>query len=229
MIGWLPSAALFAALIGYYATWINNAAAALSANAFDLAEWVGIIPAVRYADPPMTAPFALRLALVMLAWLFALHSATARRPFGRAVLGMISLALAVSLRPPIAFFRGETADPNYQQLALLCFVALFGVAFISVLGWRSMGRRWWWGLIALPFGLSGILSALVGLGGALEALGRLQIPTPLGAGGIVYGIGVGLYGVLSAWLALRARNKIGRQSAVLCVEASRDQPKRPEM
>ncbi len=211
MIGWLPSAALFAALIGYYATWINNAAAALSANAFDLAEWVGIIPAVRYADPPMAAPFALRLALVMLAWLFALHGAAAQRLLGRAVFGVIGLALAVSLRPPIAFFRGETADPNYQQLALLCLLALIGVALISAAGWRGMARRWRWQLMALPLALSGVASALVGLNGALEALGRLQIPTPLGAGGIVYGIGVGLYGVLSAWLALRARNKIGRQ------------------
>ncbi|MCE7946651.1 MAG: hypothetical protein DYG88_04395 [Chloroflexi bacterium CFX4] len=210
MIGWLPSVALFAALIGYYATWINNAAAALSANAFDLAEWVGIIPAVRYADPPMVAPFALRLALVMLAWLFALHSAAARRLFGRAVFGVIGLALALSLRPPIAFFRGETADPNYQQLALLCFVALLGVALISALGWGSMGRRWWWRLIALPLGLIGILSALIGLSGALEGLGRLQIPTPLGAGGILYLIGITAYAALNALSALHTRNKTGR-------------------
>lgn len=211
MIGWLPSVTLLTALIGYYATWINNAAAALSANAFDLAEWVGIIPAVRYADPPMGAPFALRLALVMLAWLFALHGAAAQRLSGRVIFGVIGLALAVSLRPPIAFFRGETADPNYQQLALLCLLALIGVALISAAGWRGMARRWWWLLMALPLALIGVGSALVGLRGALEALSRLQIPTPLGAGGIVYGIGVGLYGVLSVWLALRARNKTGRQ------------------
>jgi hypothetical protein len=202
---------LLAALIGYYATWINNAAAALSANAFDLAEWVGIIPAVRYADPPLVAPFALRLALVMLAWLCALHGAAAQRLLGRAVFGVIGLALAVSLRPPIAFFRGETADPNYQQLALLCLVGLLGVALISVLGWRGIGRRWWWRLIGLPLGLIGILSALIGLSGALEAFARLQIPTPLGAGGILYLIGIAAYAALSALSALHARNNTGRQ------------------
>ncbi len=211
MISRLSSAALLTALIGYYVTWVNHAAAALSANAFDLAEWVGIIPAVRYADPPMVAPFALRLALVMLAWLFALHGAAAQRLLGRVIFGVIGLALAASLRPPIAFFRGETADPNYQQLAGLCLLALIGVALISAAGWRGMAQRWWWQLMALPLVLIGAASALVGLSGALEALSRLQIPMPLGAGGIVYGISVGLYGALSVWLALRARNKTGRQ------------------
>lgn len=100
----LLNGALFIALIGYYVTWINNSAAALSANAFDLAEWVGLIPAVRYAQPPMSAPFALRAALVCLAWLFALRSAASERLGARIGLGGIAVALAVSLRPPIAFF-----------------------------------------------------------------------------------------------------------------------------
>jgi hypothetical protein len=203
MSAWLPNAPLFIALIGYYVTWINNSAAALSANAFDLAEWVGIIPAVRYADPPMSAPFALRLALVCLAWLFALRGAAAQRLSGRVALGAIGLALALSLRPPIAFFRGETADPNYQQLAGLCFVALIGVGLISLIGKRGiMWRIWLW--LALPVALIGAVSAILGLRGALEALARLQIQTPLGAGIFLYVVGVGAHSALCLWLIRRA-------------------------
>lgn len=199
----LSNALLFMALIGYYVTWVNNAAAALSANAFDLAEWVGIIPAVRYADPPMSAPFALRLALVCLAWLFALRSANAERFSVRVALGVISLALALSLRPPIAFFRGETADPNYQQLAVLCLTALIGVGLISLIGGRGKMRRFWLRL-ALPVALIGAVSAILGLRGALEALARLQIQTPLGVGIFLYVIGVGAHSVLCLWLIRRA-------------------------
>lgn len=203
MSAWLSNAPLFVALIGYYVTWVNNAAAALSANAFDLAEWVGIIPAVRYADPPMSAPFALRLALVCLAWLFALRSAATERFGGRVALGVMSLALALSLRPPIAFFRGETADPNYQQLAVLCLTALIGVGLISLIGGRGKMRHiglWF----ALAVALIGAVSAILGLRGAVEALARLQIQTPLGVGIFLYVIGVGAHSVLCLWLIRRA-------------------------
>ncbi|MCS6871675.1 MAG: hypothetical protein RML95_01380 [Anaerolineae bacterium] len=204
MSAWLSNLALVMALIGYYVTWINHPTAALSANAFDLAEWVGIIPAVRYAEPPMSAPFALRAALVCLAWLFALRSAAAERLAMRVMFGVISLALALSLRPPIAFFRGETADPNYQQLAALCLTALIGVVILSLISWHSSARRvslW----LAPPLALIGAVSAVLGLRGALEALARLQIATPLGAGVFLYLIGTGLHGALCTWLILRAQ------------------------
>lgn len=197
----LLNGALFIALIGYYVTWINNSAAALSANAFDLAEWVGLIPAVRYAQPPMSAPFALRAALVCLAWLFALRSAASERLGARIGLGGIAVALAVSLRPPIAFFRGETADPNYQQLAALCLIGLIGVGALVGL---SKGRRiglW----LAPPIALIGVLSAGLGLRSALEALAPLRIPAPLGVGAFLYGIGLGVHAALCLWLIWRAR------------------------
>ena len=200
----LLNATLFSALIGYYVTWINNRAAALSANAFDLAEWIGIMPAVRYAEPPLSAPFALRAALVSLAWLFALRGALAQRFAVRAAMSVIGLALAVSLRPPIAFFRGETGDPNYQQLAALCLVAVSGVLFIGAAAWRGMARQWWlW--LSLCLALIGAASAVLGLRGALEALARLKIPTPLGVGVFLFTIGVGAHGAACLWLIWRAR------------------------
>ncbi|PJF37410.1 MAG: hypothetical protein CUN49_00365 [Candidatus Thermofonsia Clade 1 bacterium] len=203
MIAFWTSAALFTALIGYYATWINHQAAALSANAFDLAEWIGIIPAVRYAEPPLSAPLALRAALVCLAWLFALRAVAVPHLGGRLALNAIGLGLALSLRPPIAFFRGETGDPNYQQLAVLCLVALLGIALINLSPWRA--QRLW---LALPLALIGAVCALLGLRGALEALARLQIPTPLGAGSFLYIAGIGLHGALCLWSALRARSRL---------------------
>ncbi|MFN7208793.1 MAG: hypothetical protein ACK4P1_00175 [Aggregatilineales bacterium] len=207
MSAWLLNAALFIALIGYYVTWINNPAAALSANAFDLAEWVGLIPAVRYAEPPMSAPFALRAALVCLAWLFALRSAASERLGARIGLGGIALALAVSLRPPIAFFRGETADPNYRQLAALCLIGLIGVGAFIGLGGRGRARRLWlW--LALPIALIGGVSAVLGLRGALEALAPLRIPSPLGVGAFLYGIGISAHAALCFGLIRRAQKSV---------------------
>jgi len=206
----LLNATLFNALIGYYVTWINNRAAALSANAFDLAEWVGIIPAVRYAEPPLSAPFALRAALVCLAWLFALRGALAQHIAARVVMSVIGLALAVSLRPPIAFFRGETGDLNYQQLAALCLVAVSGVLFIGAAAWRGKARQWWlW--LSLCLALIGAVSALLGLRGALEALARLKIPTPLGAGAFLFIIGIGAHGMTCLWLWHAQRSLRGKR------------------
>src|SRR5512143_758636 len=65
---------LFAALIAYYLPWIANRAAALSANAYDLAEWTSLHPAVRGASVPLVAPFLLRAVLGGLALLFGFRA-----------------------------------------------------------------------------------------------------------------------------------------------------------
>ncbi|GAB4551462.1 MAG: hypothetical protein OHK0023_18440 [Anaerolineae bacterium] len=177
----LPTIALLIALVGYYVTWINNAAAALSANAFDLAEWVGIAPSVRYVAPPnvpMLPPLLLRLALVILALLFALHAARAQKITPRVIFSLIALALVVSLRPPIDFFRGNSTDPNYQQLAGLCALGLVGLALLAAAAWRGLRLGW----LTLPLTLIGILAALVGYLQSVEVIRTLQIPAPLGAG-----------------------------------------------
>lgn len=107
------------ALVCFHLPWYSHASAAFTMNAFDLAEWASIHPAVRSSSPPMLTSFLLRLPLVMLAAALALAInllPDARwRWLGRAVAAL----LLVRLIPPSDFFGDARDDPNYRQMLLL--------------------------------------------------------------------------------------------------------------
>ncbi len=63
--GWVLVCLAFA-LIGYHLAWYTHPTAGFTTNAFDLAEWASLHPAVRSSSPPMLTSFLLRLPLIML-------------------------------------------------------------------------------------------------------------------------------------------------------------------
>lgn len=188
---------LLGALGGYYLPWITNRAAVLSANAFDLAEWVGLSPAQRYTEVPMLAPFFLRAVLVLLAWLFGLYAGVSRGVL-RYASALIALVLALTLFPPLDFFRTARADPNYRQLMALCLVALAGLGLMS-LPWL-LKRRLPWRRVALLLAALAIFSAALGQVMAVQVILRLQIPAPTGIGFVVT-----CAALLIFWVALLRR------------------------
>jgi hypothetical protein len=185
---------LIVALGGYYLPWLTNPAAVLSANAFDLAEWVGLSPAQRYVDVPLLAPFFLRLVLVLLAWLFWLR-AGALRGVLRYLPAGLALVLALTLFPPLDFFRGAGNDVNYRQLMTLCILALGGLAVILLLGRRKLP----WRHVEMALAALALFCAAVGQIMATRVIQGLQIPAPSGIGFVVTA------GALLVFMALLAR------------------------
>lgn len=187
---------LIAALIGYYLPWLANPAAALSANAFDLAEWVGLAPSQRGAAPlPMPASFFLRATLLLLALLYGLR-ARALRGQGRAALAALALILALTLLPPLGFFRGEWEDPNYRQLMGLSAAALIGLGALALAPQRLIGRR-----AEASIALLAALCAVIGQALALGVIRSFQIAAPPGAGFGVVIMCLIAYGALALWRA----------------------------
>ncbi|MCC7208788.1 MAG: hypothetical protein IT323_15880 [Anaerolineae bacterium] len=189
-----PALALLVALGGYYLPWLTNRAAVLSANAFDLAEWVGLSPAQRYADAPMLAPFFLRLVLVLLAWLFGLR-AGASRGILRYALAVLALILALTFFPPLDFFRGAGNDVNYRQLMALCLLALAGLGLMVLFGRRRLS----WRRVEMALAALAVFSAAMGHIMAVQVIRNLQIPAPTGIGFVVTA------GALLVAMALLAR------------------------
>lgn len=185
--------ALLVALGGYYLPWLTNRAAVLSANAFDLAEWVGLSPAQRYVEVPLLAPFFLRLVLVLLAWLFWLR-AGATPGLLRYLPAALALILALTLFPPLDFFRSAGHDVNYRQLMTLCVVALTGLGAITLLGRRRLP----WRRVEMALGALALFAAAAGQIMAVRVIQGLQIPAPTGAGFVV------TFGALLVYLALAA-------------------------
>src|SRR5258707_1309855 len=122
---------LFIALTAYYLPWLYHKPAALTANAYDLTEWVSIHPAVRNGNPPLLAPFLLRGVLAGLALLFGLQAA---RIAGLVRWLYIAAAwiLVITLLPPLDFFRGSFDDPNYRQQFALSIGALILLVGITL-------------------------------------------------------------------------------------------------
>jgi hypothetical protein len=188
---------LLLALGCYYLPWLTHPAAALSANAFDLAEWVGLSPAVRYATPPMVAPFLLRLVLSLLAVLFALAARSARG-WPRWMNAGVALLLALTLAPPIEFVRvpGAMDDPNYRQFFFMLAGTLLALGVVMVMRLPPLLIRAISVLIALLAAITGVIGTRL----AVDVLSRdpLRITTSVGVGVI------GLCVVLAAYCLVQA-------------------------
>src|SRR5439155_12012735 len=123
--------------------------------------------AVRDASIPNLAPFLLRAVLGGLALLFAVRALKALSGRARWAYSFLALLLAVTLLPPLDFFRGAWNDPNYRQQFALSIATLVGL--IALAGARSRGfpsKR----LAMLEIAI-GVLAAICALVGEIMALG----------------------------------------------------------
>jgi len=125
------------ALVAYYLPWIYHPAAGLTFNAYDLAEWVSLHPAVRGASVPLVAPFLLRVVLGGLALLFCLRALRSDRTWVRLAYAGLAVLLAITLLPPFDFFRGAWDDPNYRQQFALAIGTLIGLVALAAINRRG--------------------------------------------------------------------------------------------
>jgi len=96
-----------AALIGYILPWTVNNSAALTLNAYDLAEWLSLHPLSRANTPPLMASFWLRLQLVLIVWVSLYLPAERRRNMAFSVVFLVLLVISLvagavrGRRPPV--------------------------------------------------------------------------------------------------------------------------------
>jgi hypothetical protein len=199
---------LVVALIGYYLPWISNGAAALSFNAYDLAEWVSLHPAVRGGSIPLLAPFFLRSVLGGLALLFGLRALQSGVRWQQVVYGLLAVCLAITLLPPLDFLRGGWNDPNYRQQFALTIATLIGLgALVAIARRKPFWLRW----LEVGIGIVIILSAVIGFILAQNVVSSLRIAAPLGIGLPILVIGVGL-SIIAAWQSARSTKTSERKT-----------------
>jgi hypothetical protein len=118
--------------------WIEIGSAALSLSPLDLAEWLTLVPDVRFGADAMQTPFALRFIPALL--VFALTLIPTRRfSVLWAAAGIAALAGVLLLLPPIEYFTdpNQRADINYTQL----FHVGLTTIFLAGLGLSGLTRR----------------------------------------------------------------------------------------
>jgi hypothetical protein len=199
---WLRWPWLLGAVLAYYLPWIVNPAAALTFNAYDLAEWVSLPPSVRGGSIPLLAPFLLRGVLGLLALLFGLRAGQ-HTGWLRGLYAFLALGLALTLMPPLDFFRGTFDDANYRQQFALGLGTLIGLVILAGLSRRRLPTPL---LRRVEAGIAGLamVSALAGEILAQSVVRLFHISAPLGVGVVVFVACLGLAGLA----ALRGANDI---------------------
>ncbi len=171
----------------YSLPWVINPGASLMLNAYDLAEWSSLHPAVRFASPPLLVTFALRSPLLWISILIAFAPQTSRW-----LRFLALLAVTAVLLPPPEFFSSSLDDPNYRQMLLLSGAALIA----GIVGITYRGQRW--RTVAQLLAIGGIIIAsLIGLVAAVALMREFILPAQIGPGGtglillsIMYGAGL---------------------------------------
>lgn len=175
---------LMAVLVGLLLPWLLAPAAAMTLNAYDLAEWASLHPAQRGSNPPLVVPMLLRVQLVILC---ALTGLVAHGKLQKRAAALVIFALAVAQLPPIEFVN-DIGNLNYRQQ----FGLALGGLVLGMAALRWIDRRWQPMFVA-GFGLVGALTTLAGASLALDAYASLA------SGG---GIGLGVWIVLAAYVCL---------------------------
>lgn len=178
--GWGMALLGLGGVVAVHLPWHVHPVAALTNNAFDLAEFASLHPATRAENPALLTSLLLRLPLALLAASIALAANRFNTAQARWLWRGMALLVALRLNPPIDFYRNPTGvSLNEQHLAALTALGLGLVLGVIVLGrWlRPLDAVWQSGLW-LALGLSG----WIGLGRATTTIETLQIEVTYGAG-----------------------------------------------
>jgi aryl carrier-like protein len=163
----------------YYLPWYTHDTAGFTTNAFDLAEWASLHPAVRSSSPPMLASFLLRFPELALIAALALIANRPPDPRLRWILRGIALLWALRFLPPSDFFNTARADPNYRQMMLLMALGL-GSVLVALLLARLPARGQ--DVVLTGLLLAGIISGWWGLSRTDTLLDNFQINVAQGPG-----------------------------------------------
>ncbi len=177
---------LLLCLFAYSLPWVITPGASHTLNAYDLAEWSGLIPEVRGSSIPLVPPLLLRLLLFLMTLWFGQIPTL---PSGLRLI--ITLGIAAALLPPPEFFAGGFRDPNFRQqftLAVLTTLASSLIYLPLPAQWRAALRR-----IAI---VSLILISSAGWVINIRLLRQYQSSVQFGFGG---GLLIGLVVLAGIW------------------------------
>jgi hypothetical protein len=166
------------ALLFYVLPWVVNPGAGLTIGGYDLAEWISLSPMARTQSPALLTSFLLRLPLLALTWIIALHApapAFAYRWWGYALVMMLLVLVQI---PPLEIAI-QPDDINYRQQALLAGLSLVG----GMAGLSERLNRYCLQLTLLLAVVTGA-AAVAGLLQAQDIMRQYKLPAETGIGAI---------------------------------------------
>lgn len=197
----------------FHMAWTAHESAAFTLNAFDLAEQVGIHPAIQNESPPLRTSGELRFAIPLIAFGIALTSLLYTDLRLRWILRAVAVFVALRVVPPESAWRNPDLlldDIYARQFFQLTLLGLFLVLLTIPLPSRRLLQRYAFAISAIIAVVS-IILPLVGYNSALSLLQDLGLEISIGAGLAFY---VGLLVVIGGIAAREARPQGGRTASV---------------
>jgi uncharacterized membrane protein len=146
-------------------------------NLHDLAEWVGLIPRVRYAaELPMLIPGLLRIIPALIAVALSAHSVNLKSRPVRWAIRVLALLICVGLLPPLEFYRGNLGDVNYRQQAI---IAVIGAVGVLIMVWRPVR------MVTILCSVGAALCSIIGFVMSRNEFAALKTDVRIGAGLVV--------------------------------------------
>ncbi len=173
------------ALIGCAFAWTSAAPAALTLNAYDLAEWTSLHPAVRGGSPPLLTTGLLRLPLLCLIGLLAWNAPP--RGISRSIVLILAALISVGMLPPLEILTDFT-NANYRQQLLW---SLLGLTITSA-AFSRIGTTIY-PLLSLAASLLMLICSIVGIQQALDLIRGFAINANLGLGVWITSFSVGVF------------------------------------
>ncbi|MEW6580455.1 MAG: hypothetical protein AB1435_14855 [Chloroflexota bacterium] len=203
LVGLTGVIGLALALACYYAPWYTHSTAAFTLNAFDLAEWTSLHPAVRASSPALLTSFLLRAPQLALIVVLALHANRFSDARVRWLLRAAALLIALRFLPPREFFGSAANDPNFRQTMLLTVLGVGGVVAAALARRLSQG---WQGLLVMVALALGTGAGWWGLARAHTLLDNFEIAVSVGVGAVGYTAASALAAVMELSLLRRAES-----------------------
>lgn len=177
----------------YLLPWVQTTGIAFDLSAYDLAEWITLHPGGASLPDPMTTSLLLRLPLVAIIWITALHGTLTSTwsSYVRISWLMLLFALLLFSAPP-AEFLDEPSNPNYRQQMMLTGLALAGTVVLMTGILRRVSK-----LLVPIFGITAVLCSFIGLGEALRLLRDYDVKFLWSAGWALFSVSITVQVVLS--------------------------------
>jgi hypothetical protein len=166
------------ALVAYTQTFLNTNNTALSLTAYDLAEWLSLLPSQRTDSIPLLASLLFRIHLVIVVVCLLTMRRYFAHGFSQIILG-VAFLLVIAQLPPLEFLANRN-DINYQQQFFLASISL---CFIVVSFFSDYAKT-----IIYVVLLFGILALVVAIPNAQSLMNAYRLNTSLGFGSLLLGI-----------------------------------------
>jgi hypothetical protein len=163
------------AMAGYTQVFLDTTNTALSLTAYDLAEWLSLLPSERNASIPLLTPLFVRIHLEI----FIICLMTMRISFPnqlRPIVVGLAFLLVIAQLPPIEFIANRQ-DINYQQQF---FLALISIGLITLFLFTDYAKY------LIHFALAfGILVLMIAIPHAQSLMNTYRLKTSIGLGAIL--------------------------------------------